>query len=188
MPRLTSACLIVVSFLGSFVGHVAARGRSFPIEVTGTIAMFDPANQTFAIQVDEPARILTIAIGRDCNFVQGGAPAGEQILQRGAQVRVSYFATIFTGNIAVKIESNPLPEVIIGIIKKIELSDRILIIWIGGQQRHLIFRWAPNARFFKAGKRASVTDLRKNIVVRLSYYSPAFASKYATKIELEPRF
>jgi hypothetical protein len=101
---------------------------------------------------------------------------------------VSYFSTIFTGNIAVKIELNPVPEVVNGIIEKIECSERKLTIRVGSQRRRLVLRWALNARVFKAGQRASATDLRENAAVRLSYYSPAFASKYATKIELEPRF
>ena len=188
MSRLTTTALIAASFLGILVGHVAARGRSFPIEVTGTIAAFEPVNETFAIEADEPARILTIAVGRDCKFMQRGAPKGVQILKQGARVRVSYFATIFTGNIAAKIELNPVPEVVNGIIEKIECSERKLTIRVGSQRCRLVLRWALNARVSKAGQRASATDLRENAAVRLSYYSPAFASKYATKIELEPRF
>jgi hypothetical protein len=108
MFRLTTTALITVSLLGIFfVVHATARGRSFPIEVTGTIKMFDRANHIFTIQSDEPARVLTIAVGRDCKFIQKGVPTGEWILKKGARVRVSYFSTIFTGKIAVKIESNP---------------------------------------------------------------------------------
>jgi hypothetical protein len=89
-----------------FVGHIAARGRSFPIEITGVIATFDRTNHVFLIQVDRPSRLLTIAEGRDCKFITNGTPSGEQILRKGARLRVKYFATIFTGNIAVKIESD----------------------------------------------------------------------------------
>jgi hypothetical protein len=120
MFRLTTTGLIAGSLLGIFVVHVTARGRSFPTEVTGTIKMFDRANHIFTIQSDEPARFLTIAVGRDCKFIQKGLPTGEWILKKGARVRVSYFSTIFTGKIAVKIESNPGPEVKTSIIKKIE--------------------------------------------------------------------
>jgi DUF917 family protein len=109
MFRLTTIALIAVLLLGILVVHAAARGRSFPIKVTGTIRMFDKANQVFTIQVDQPAGVLTIAVGRDCKFIQNGAPTGEQTLKKGARVKVSYFSTIFTGKIAVKIELNPPP-------------------------------------------------------------------------------
>lgn len=55
--------------------------------------------------------LFTIAVRRDCKFIKNGTPAGEQILRKGARVRVSYFATTFTGKIAVKIESNTAPGV-----------------------------------------------------------------------------
>ena len=105
----------------TFVGHIAARGRSFPIKVTGTIIGFDRTNQMFTMRVDQPSRILRIAVGRDCKFKRHGAPAGEQILKPGARVKVSYFATIFTGNIAVEIELYPVPQVKTGVIDKLEL-------------------------------------------------------------------
>ena len=107
MFRLTTTALIVASLLGILIVEAAARGRTFPIEVTGTIRMFDGENHIFTIQVDEPAGALTIAVGRDCKFIQNGTPTGEQILKKGARVKVSYFSTIFTGKIAVKIELNP---------------------------------------------------------------------------------
>jgi hypothetical protein len=110
MLRLKATALIAASLLGIFVVHVSARGRSLPIEVTGTIRMFDGANHIFTFQSDKRARVLTIAVGRDCKFFQNGASTGEWILKKGARVRVSYFSTIFTGNIAVKIESNPVSE------------------------------------------------------------------------------
>jgi hypothetical protein len=105
MFRLT-ICLIVI--LTTFAGQIAARGRSFPIQVMGTIVGFNRTSQMFTIRVLEPGRTLTIAVGRDCKFKEHGAPAGEQILKPGAQAKVSYFATIFTGNIAVEIELNPV--------------------------------------------------------------------------------
>jgi hypothetical protein len=107
MSCVKTVALITGSLLGILVVHAAARGRSFPIEVTGTIRMFDRTNHTFTFQSDKPSRVLTIAVGRYCKFFHSGAPSGESILKKGARVRVSYFATIFTGNIAVKIESNP---------------------------------------------------------------------------------
>ncbi|HSS18401.1 MAG TPA: hypothetical protein VLQ29_15745 [Candidatus Dormibacteraeota bacterium] len=110
MFRLKTTALIAGSILGIFVVHVAARGRSFPIEVTGTIKMFDRANHIFTFQSDKRARVLTITVGLDCKFFQNGAPTGEWILKKGARVKVSYFSTIFTGNIAVKIESNPVRQ------------------------------------------------------------------------------
>ena len=186
MWRLTIVCLGAVSLSALFVNRVDARGRSFPIEVTGTVINFDRANQTFTIRVDEPARVLTIGIGRDCKFKRSGTPTGEQILKKRARVKVSYFATIFTGNIAVEVESNPVPEVRIGTIEKIEPSDRKLDILLREKSCHLLLRWAINARFMKAGNKACATDLREHAVVRVSYYSPAFGRKYAVKIELQP--
>jgi hypothetical protein len=108
MFRLTIICMIAASTM--FVGHIAARGRSFPIQATGTIIRFDHASQMFTIQVDEPTHVLTITVGRDCKFQRHGAPTGEQNLKPGARVKVSYFATIFTGKIAVEIELNPVPK------------------------------------------------------------------------------
>ena len=108
MGRLTIICMIAVSTM--IVGHIAARGRSFPIEVTGTIIRFDQASQMFTIRVDKPTRVLTIAVGRHCKFKRHGTPAGEQILKPGRLLKVSYFATIFTGKIAVEIELNPVPK------------------------------------------------------------------------------
>jgi hypothetical protein len=108
MFRLITICVIAVST--TFVGHLAARGRSFPIQVIGTIIGFNRTSQMFTIRVDEPAHVLTITVGRDCKFKRHGAPAGEQILKPGARVKVSYFATIFTGNIAVEIELDPVPK------------------------------------------------------------------------------
>jgi hypothetical protein len=105
MLRLTIVSVIAVLLAGLFTNEASARGRSFPIEVTGTIITFNRPEHLFTIQVDEPARVLTIAVGRDCKFKKDGVAAEERVLKRGARVKVSYFATIFTGNIAVEIDS-----------------------------------------------------------------------------------
>jgi hypothetical protein len=97
--------------IGLCPSEVSADDRSFPQEITGTIRSFDKATQTFTIQVHEPARVFTIAVGSDCEFKENGVPTGEQILRQGGRVEVSYFATIFTGNIAVDIAANPVPAV-----------------------------------------------------------------------------
>jgi DUF917 family protein len=110
MFRLATTAVIAASLVGTFVVHAGARGRSFPIEVTGTITMFNKAIHMFTIHVDDPSRILTIAVGRDCKFKHSGRATTEQILKQGARVKVRYFSTIFTGNIAVEIEVNSLPE------------------------------------------------------------------------------
>jgi hypothetical protein len=107
MLRLPIVYIVAASFVVLFINEALARGRSFPIEVTGTIIAFDRATHVFTIQVDEPARVLTIAIGRDCKFKRNGAVTSEQIIKLHAHVKVSYFATIFTGNIAVEIELQP---------------------------------------------------------------------------------
>jgi hypothetical protein len=104
MLRLIIVSVIAALLAGLFTNEASARGRSFPLEITGTIISFDRADHVFAIRVDEPARVLTIAVGRDCEFKKDSGAAEEQVLKRGARVKVSYFATIFTGNIAVEID------------------------------------------------------------------------------------
>jgi hypothetical protein len=104
---LSAAALL----LGLWPCEVSADDRSFPLEITGTIRSFDEQTQTFTVEVDESAHVLTIAVGRDCQFTENGAPAGEEILKQGARVKVSYFATIFTARIAVDIALNPVPEI-----------------------------------------------------------------------------
>jgi hypothetical protein len=105
MLRLIIISVIAVLLAGLFINEALARGRSFPIEVTGTIMTFNRGDHVFAIRVEEPVRVLTIAVGRDCKFKKDGVAAEERVLKRGARVKVSYFATIFTGNIAVEIDS-----------------------------------------------------------------------------------
>jgi hypothetical protein len=107
MLRITIVCVVTTTLIVLFINGALARGRSFPIEVSGTIVGFDRANQSFTIRVDEPARVLTIGVGRDCKFKLSGATTTEQIIKPHAHVKVSYFATIFTGNIAVEIELQP---------------------------------------------------------------------------------
>jgi hypothetical protein len=106
MIRLTIVYLIAVSLLGPFISQAFARGRSFPIEVTGVIMAVNKSDHTFVIQVDHASAVLMLAVGRDCKFTQNGAPADENILQKGARMRVSYFSTIFSGKVAVEIESS----------------------------------------------------------------------------------
>lgn len=110
MFRTIATALIGASLVAIFVVHTDARGRSVPIDVTGTIELFDRANHVLTIQIDQPAGVLSIAIARDCKFIQNGTLTGEQILKKGEQVKVSYVSTIFSGKIAVKIELNPTPQ------------------------------------------------------------------------------
>ena len=105
MIRLTTIVLVVASFLCPAVHHAAARRPSIPIEVTGEIENFDAHTHRFRIRTEQPVKMLTITVGSDCKFKQNGAETGERILKRGARVRVNYFATVFTGNVAVEIES-----------------------------------------------------------------------------------
>jgi hypothetical protein len=97
--------------LGLCPSEVSADDRSFPLEISGMIRSFDEPAQTFTVEVDESARVLTIAVGRDCKFTENGAPSGEEILKQGARVKVSYFATIFTGKIAVGVAINRVPQI-----------------------------------------------------------------------------
>jgi hypothetical protein len=180
-----SAAALLVALWPS---EVSADDRSFPAEITGTIRSFDKATQTFTIQVDEPAGILTIGIGRDCKFIHHGAPARDETVRRGVRVRVKYFSTIFTGKIAIEIESNPRPLVKSGIIEKIEPADRKLTIRGRGCCERLVLRWTENVRCIKRGKTVLPKQLRENAVVRVNYYAPPFESKYAVEIEVEPRF
>jgi hypothetical protein len=190
LERLTIFSLtavLAISF-GPLASHVSARGRSFPIEITGTIVNVDQSKTEFSIEVDEPACILTIAVGRDCKFKRAGAPAGDEVLRRGARVRVNYFSTIFTGKIAVEIESNPQPLVKSGVIEKIEPPDRKLTIRLNNSMPHLVVRWTKTARFVRRGKAVAANDLKENMSITVSYYSPVFERKYAVRIELEPDF
>jgi hypothetical protein len=104
-----------VLLLGLWPSEVSAGDRSFPLEITGTIRSFDEPTQRFTVELEESARLLTIAVGRDCKFTENGAPAGEEILKQGARVTVSYFTTIFSGKIAVDVAINRVPEISGGI-------------------------------------------------------------------------
>lgn len=183
MPRITIFLALAVFVLSAI--EVRARGRSFPIEITGTIISFDRANEAFAIQADEPARVLPIAVGRDCKFKASARTIGGQILRPGAQVRVSYFATVFTGNIAVEIESDPQPEVRTGIVERIDPLDRKLHLRTRENTCDMVLRWASNARFLRHGRKVSATALRQGAMARISYFAPAFATGYAVKLELD---
>jgi hypothetical protein len=185
MLRLPIVYIVAASLVVLFINEALARGRSFPIEVTGTIVAFDRATHVFTIQVDEPARVLTIAMGRDCKFKRNGATTSEAAIRKRARAKVSYFATIFTGNIAVEIELNPTPEFISGIIESVDISDRGLVLSVGPNAHHLVLRWAPNAKFLKSGKPSSAAALRAYSIARVAYYSPSFASKYAVQIDFK---
>lgn len=180
----SSVALVAIGF-GPLATEVCARGRSFPIEVTGTIVNVDRTNRECTIRVDEPARVLRMAPRRDCKFLKNGAPANFGMLRKGAYVKVSYFATIFTGNLAVEIELNPKPEIETGIIEEIDIPHRRLILAVGPNSRHLALRCAMNATFIKAGKATSAAALRVLSIAKVTYYAPAFASKYAVKIDLK---
>jgi hypothetical protein len=170
--------------LGPFATNVFARGRSFPIEVTGTIINVDRTNYEFALRVDEPACVLLIGLRHDCKFLRNGTPTKMDILKKGAYVKVSYFATIFTGNLAVEIEANPKAESVHGVIEKIEPANRRLTLQLN-RFCYFVVRWAANARFVNRGRVIVSTSLKEGMMVDVSYYSPAFERKYAVKIELE---
>jgi hypothetical protein len=184
MLRLTIVCVVVGSVAGLFINQALARGRSFPIEVTGTIVHVDKSKAEFTIQIDEPARVLKIGLREDCKFTNGSAPAGIDILAQGNRVRVRYFATIFTGNLAVEIEANPRPQVASGVVERIELAERRLIIRPTNSSHRLVLRWASNARFVEQGKIMSPRKLKEGALVSVSYYSPPFERNYAVEIVL----
>ena len=156
-----------ISPIGAF-----ARGRSFPIEVTGIVRSVDGATQTFALDVDEPVEVLKIGLRNDCKLTG--------ILKPGTHARISYFATIFAGNLAVRIEMNPKPELARGVIEKIEPADRRLTLRLN-PSGHLALRWATDARFVNVTR----ADLTEGTSVEVSYYSPTFARKYAVRVEAQ---
>src|SRR6516165_4114421 len=150
--------------LGPLAAGVSARGRSFPIEVTGTINRVDTASQTFTMQTDEPAKIVAIGLRWDCKFKSDGALSGPHILRKSAYVKVRYFATIFTGNLAVEIEVNPKAELVHGVIERIEPSNRLLTLRLH-RSRCFVVRWAANARFIYRGRTMTSAKLREGSVV-----------------------
>jgi hypothetical protein len=180
-----AACL--VSLAGPFASFASARGRSFPIEVTGIIRSIDRSSQTFTLEADDPATALNIGLRYDCKFLQRGGPAGVNILKRDAHVKVSYFATIFTGNLAVEIEASPEAEVVCGVIERIEPLRRQLTLQLN-RDRCFVVRWTANALFTNRGRAITPAKLREGTAVKVSYYSPAFESKYAVKVEAQPPF
>jgi hypothetical protein len=182
-----SSVALVAIGLGPLATNVFARGRSFPIEVTGTIINVDRTNYEFTLRVDEPARVLVIGLRRDCKFLRNGAPTKIDILKKGAYIKVSYFATIFTGNLAVEIEANPKAESVQGVIERIEPAKRRLTLRLN---RSCCFevRWAANARFANRGRVIAPTSLRAGMVVEVTYYSFAFESRYAVKVETRSHF
>jgi hypothetical protein len=182
------SCTALIAFgAGPLITEASARGRSFPIEVTGTITSVDGPSGAFTIQGDEPAESLTIALRYDCKFTEHGASAGRGILKKGARVKVSYFSTIFTGNLAIEIEANPKAELVHGVIERIEPSNRRLTLRLD-RSRCFAVRWADNALFINRGRTITPAKLREGTVVNVSYYSPAFESKYAVKVEVQPPF
>ena len=182
MLRLTIVRVVVASLAGLFINHALARGRSFPIEVTGTIIHVDRSKAEFTIQIDEPARVLKIGVREDCKFTNVSAPAGIDVLRKGGRVRVRYFATIFTGNLAVEIEANPRPQVAGGVVERIELTERRLIIRPTNSSHRLALCWATNTRFVERGKIISPGRLKQGASVSVSYYPPPFERKYAAEI------
>jgi hypothetical protein len=163
-----------------------AKGRSFPQEATGMITHVEKGGLTFTLATDEPARILKLVVNESCKFSHAGAPADMGIIRRNVRIKVSFFSTIFTGRVAVEIESDPVPQVAIGIVEEIDTANKRLVVRLIDSSRRLIVRWAVTSRFVKYGRTVSANNLHKNRPIKLSYYSPAFASRYALRIELEP--
>ena len=181
--RITTASIIGALLVGIPTRAALAR-HSFPIEVTGAIISFNRASHTFTIRADEPAKVLAISVGQECKFKQNGTIANEHIMRRGARVKVSYFATIFTGNIAVEIDVNSTLQFATGIIENVDVSDRRLVL-SEPDSRHLTLHWATDASFIRAGKPTSAAALRVTSIAQVAYYAPAFATKYAVKIDLK---
>ena len=136
------------------------------------------------METDEPAEIIAIGLRWDCKFKRNGAPVGPDFLRKSAYRKVSYFATISTGKLAVEIEANPKAELARGVIERIELANRRLTLLINNSRRFVV-RWAANARFVCRGMPIAPAKLREGTGVNVRYYSPAFESKYAVKVEAQ---
>jgi hypothetical protein len=184
--RYRALARLLTIFLCFLSPDLWARGRSFPLEATGIITSVENGGLTFTLVTDEPARILRLAVGESCKFSHAGAPADVGIIRNTACVKVSFWSTVFTGRVAVEIESDPVPQVAIGFIDEIDTANRRLVVRLVDSSHRLIVRWAVRSRFVKQGHTASANDLRKNKSIKLSYFSPAFADKYAVRIEIEP--
>jgi hypothetical protein len=185
LRRLALVGLLMI-VLCSLSPDTWARGRSFPEEATGIIRSVQNGGLTFTLATDEPARILKLAVGESCKFSHAGVPADVDIIRNNARIKVSFFSTVFTGRVAVEIESDPVPQEAIGIVEEIDTANRRLVVRFIDSSRRRIVRWAVTSRFVKHGRTASAKELHKNRPIKLSYYSPAFASRYAVRIELEP--
>ena len=66
-------------------------------------------------------------------------------------MQASYFATIFTGNLAVEIEAHPKAKSAHGVIKRIEPTNRRLTFWLGNS-REFVMQWTTNAHFINGGR------------------------------------
>ena len=109
--RLLRQCLVTALALSSLATgpHLCARGRSFPKETTGRILRVFPASGDFVFQPDGSNRIVQIGIRVDCKYVENGVivatgDVGAR-LRKGAHVKVSCFWTLFSGVLAVEIDS-----------------------------------------------------------------------------------
>jgi hypothetical protein len=165
-----------------FATVASARGRSFPTELTGTIQDFDRSTRTFILEADQPSKTLKIGLRDDCKFLESGRPAGAEVLRKGAHVKVSYFATIFTGNLAVEIEADPKTKSAHGVIKRIEPTNRRLTLWLDNS-REFVVQWTTNAHFTNDGRVIRPETLTEGTIADVSYYSPVFGARYAVTVE-----
>jgi hypothetical protein len=164
-----------------------ARGRSFPIEVTGTVTSVDRAITHFTMATDQPAGVLALAISRDCKFTRSGVPVTKAILKKGCNIKASYCSTIFTGKIAVEIDGAPAPEMVIGVVESVDAVNKRLSIRVSGNGHSLTFICTSRTRFMLGRHTASANYLRAGLPVRVSYYALEFVPKYAVAVEEEAR-
>ena len=177
-------CVILVALqFGPLGCSVLAKGRCFPIETTGVIRSVDTAQKTCQVQLDEPSRILTIGYRRDCTFIRHGEQTkSPDFLKKGEHVKVSYFATIFTGNLATEIEANPEPQWVRGVVERIDPASRRLTLRLQGS-RPFVVRWAASAHFANGGSPIAPTKLKQGMTVEVGYYAFEFENNYAVKVE-----
>lgn len=72
-----------------------------------------------------------------------------------------------------------------GIIQTIEPQERILNLRPTGQPGLLTIVWNSRTSFYDGTRVVSVAELRKGVLVTVSYHTPFFGERFATKIVIE---
>lgn len=186
LPTLSIVACTTVLFFALTTATALARGRSFLREATGVVTEVSNNGPLFTFAVDEPAEVLSLAVGRDCKFSHAGRATPAAVLRKGMRAKISYYSTIFTGKIALEIDADPVPKVENGIIESVEPAARKLSIRSIDASRSHSFRWAPAVRITQSGRRVSSRALTVQRRVTISYFDPDFGRKYIVEIRIQP--